>query len=42
MVKIREGVIRELHWDPRVDHAHIDVQVEGGVVLLTGTVGAFR
>jgi osmotically-inducible protein OsmY len=39
--QIQQDVIRELNWDPRVDHAHIDVRVENGVVLLNGAVGAY-
>lgn len=36
--EIRQDVMRELEWDSRVDQAGIGVEVENGVVTLTGIV----
>ncbi len=35
---IRDDVRRELAWDPRLRSPNVEVQVESGVVTLTGTV----
>jgi osmotically-inducible protein OsmY len=36
--QIHHDVIEELKWDSRVDETEVGVQVDGGVVTLTGTV----
>ena len=36
--QIHRDIIEELTWDPRVDETEVGVEVEGGVVTLTGTV----
>jgi len=36
--QIHHDVLEELKWDSRVDEAEVGVQVDGGVVTLTGTV----
>jgi osmotically-inducible protein OsmY len=38
---IRDAVIDELEWEPRVDSEHIGVAVEDGVVTLTGHVESY-
>jgi len=35
---IQEDVLRELAWDPRVEQTDVGVEVDRGVVTLTGTV----
>jgi osmotically-inducible protein OsmY len=35
---IQQAVLRELKWDTRVQETEIGVEVDGGVVTLTGTV----
>jgi osmotically-inducible protein OsmY len=37
-VQIHHDVLEELKWDSRVDETEVGVQVDGGVVTLTGTV----
>jgi osmotically-inducible protein OsmY len=37
---IREDIERRMHWDAYLDHVMIDVDVSGGEVILTGTVGS--
>ncbi len=39
--QIHHDVLEELKWDSRVDETEVGVQVEGGVVTLTGTVTSF-
>lgn len=39
--EIHKDVINELAWDPRVDETEVGVQVDQGVVTLTGTVGSW-
>jgi osmotically-inducible protein OsmY len=39
--EIKENVIRELRWDPRVDETQIGVEVKQGVVTLTGFVSGW-
>jgi len=39
--ELREDVVRELAWEPRVDEKLIAVQVSDGVVTLAGTVGSW-
>jgi osmotically-inducible protein OsmY len=36
--EIHRSVLEELKWDPRVDETDVGVEVDGGVVTLTGTV----
>lgn len=36
--EIHRDVLEELTWDPRVDETDVGVEVDGGVVTLTGTV----
>lgn len=36
--EIQQDVLRELKWDTRVEETDVGVQVDGGVVTLTGTV----
>ena len=36
--QIHHDIIEELTWDPRVDETEVGVEVDGGVVTLTGTV----
>lgn len=38
---IRQAVLDELDWEPRVDAAHIGVAVEDGVVTLSGHVESY-
>ena len=37
-IKLRDEVIAELNWDPRVNAAHVGVTARSGVVTLTGHV----
>ena len=39
--QVQQDVIAELKWDPSVNAAHIGVEVNGGVVTLTGHVGSY-
>ncbi|HLK58574.1 MAG TPA: BON domain-containing protein [Chthonomonadaceae bacterium] len=39
--QIHAAVLAELKWDPRVDETEIGVEVNDGVVTLTGTVDSF-
>jgi osmotically-inducible protein OsmY len=36
--EIHRDVLEELKWDPRVDETDVGVEVDGGVITLTGTV----
>jgi osmotically-inducible protein OsmY len=38
--QIQQDVLRELRWDPRVEETDVGVEVDRGVVTLTGTVGS--
>lgn len=38
---IKEAVLRELKWDTRVKDTEVGVEVDGGIVTLTGTVGSW-
>ncbi len=44
--EIQQDVFRELRWDSRVDQTEIGVEVDNGIVTLTGTLdrsfGEFR
>ena len=37
-VRIRHDVLEELAWDPHVDDTEVGIEVDDGVVTLTGTV----
>lgn len=39
--QIEGDVIDELHWDPSLDEAAVDVKVEAGIVSLTGSVPTY-
>ena len=39
--QIEQDVIRELHWDPRVDQTRIEVEANKGMVLLKGAVSTY-
>jgi osmotically-inducible protein OsmY len=39
--QLQKDVMRELEWEPRVDHAHIGVAVKEGIVTLTGQVQSY-
>jgi osmotically-inducible protein OsmY len=39
--EIQQAVLRELRWDPRVDETDVGVEVDAGVVTLTGTVDSY-
>jgi osmotically-inducible protein OsmY len=39
--EIQQDVLRELKWDTRVEETDVGVQVDGGVVTLTGTVSSW-
>jgi len=39
--QIHQDVLRELRWDSRVDETEVGVQVDQGVVTLTGTVASY-
>jgi osmotically-inducible protein OsmY len=38
---LQRDVLEEMHWDPRVDAAHVGVSVKDGVVTLSGHVSSF-
>ncbi|NND90097.1 MAG: BON domain-containing protein [Granulosicoccus sp.] len=38
---LKESIINELNWDPRIDAAHVCVTSENGTVTLTGYVSAY-
>jgi osmotically-inducible protein OsmY len=38
---IHQEVLRELRWDSRLDETDVDVEVDQGVVTLTGTVASY-
>jgi osmotically-inducible protein OsmY len=40
-VQIERDVRKELQWDPRVDSTEVKVQVDRGVVTLSGTIGSY-
>jgi osmotically-inducible protein OsmY len=39
--KLQEDVIAELAWDPSIEASHVGVQVEDGIVTLSGQVPSF-
>lgn len=39
--QVQQEVLRELRWDSRVDETEVGVEVDGGVVTLTGTVNNY-
>jgi osmotically-inducible protein OsmY len=39
--QVRQDVQRELHWDTRVPESVIGIEVNGGIVTLTGAVGSY-
>lgn len=39
--KLQEDVMEELEWEPKVDHAHIGVAAQDGVVTLSGHVSSY-
>lgn len=39
--QLQRDVMKELEWEPRVDHAHIGVAVKEGVVTLSGQVPSY-
>jgi osmotically-inducible protein OsmY len=39
--QIHQEVLRELRWDSRVDETEVGVEVDQGVVTLTGTVASY-
>lgn len=38
---IQQDVLKELKWDPQVDPAEVGVQVEDGLVTLTGAISTY-
>lgn len=40
--QIRNNIIEELRWDPRVEVKDIEIKMENGTVILTGTVKSFN
>jgi osmotically-inducible protein OsmY len=39
--QIQQDVLRELAWDPRVEETDVGVEVDAGIVTLTGTVATW-
>jgi osmotically-inducible protein OsmY len=39
--EIQQDLLRELSWDPRVEETEVGVEVDRGVVTLTGTVSSW-
>jgi osmotically-inducible protein OsmY len=39
--QIKQDVLQELKWDTRVEETHVGVEVDNGVVTLTGTVSSY-
>jgi osmotically-inducible protein OsmY len=40
-LQVQEDVMKELHWEPSVNAAHIGVEVHEGIVTLSGHVDTF-
>jgi len=38
---VQQDVLRELKWDPRIEETDVGVEVDDGVVTLSGTVGSW-
>ena len=38
---LKQRILRELKWDSRIDWASINVEVNDGVVTLTGAVSSY-
>ena len=39
--EIQQAVLKEFKWDPRVEETDVGVEVDQGVVTLTGTVSSY-
>ena len=39
--EVQQDVIRELKWDTRVEETDVGVEVDNGIITLTGTVGSW-
>ena len=39
--QLQKDVLDELAWEPSIDHGHIGVAVNGGVVTLSGFVKSY-
>ena len=39
--ELQQQVLQELKWDPRVDETEVGVQVEKGIVTLTGAISSY-
>jgi osmotically-inducible protein OsmY len=39
--QLQRDILRELSWDPRVEETHVGVEVDAGIVRLTGTVSSW-
>jgi osmotically-inducible protein OsmY len=39
--QLQHDVLKELEWEPRVDHAHIGVSSKEGVITLSGQVASY-
>jgi osmotically-inducible protein OsmY len=39
--EIQQSVLQELRWDPRVDETDVGVEVDDGIVTLSGTVDSY-
>jgi len=40
-IRVRDAVLRQLEWDPRVDASAIGVTAKGGAVTLTGYIDSY-
>ena len=40
--KVQRDVLDELHWDPQVKPTDVGVEINDGIVTLTGTVSAYK
>ncbi len=39
--QVQQDVLRELKWDPRVEETDVGVEVDNGIVTLTGSVSSY-
>jgi osmotically-inducible protein OsmY len=39
--RIKQDVLAELKWDPRIDEWDVGVEIDKGIVTLTGTVASY-